>query len=132
MRVGIAVFAVVVSLTGPLITFHSLHSVAWTCTELSLLVLALTCLGLTCLTDPGFIEKGVARDPLIDKLHELELQQLEQAVTITIKVQHEGVQYKRVLNGGWTRIEPGGCFLQHPALHTLLVLLLADGTLLPR
>ena len=103
---GIAIFAVVLSLTGPLIVFHCLP-LGWSLTELCVLLIALVCLGLTCLTDPGFIDKSPTRDPLIDKLQELERMKLEHATTITIKVVHDGVEYKRILNGGWTRMEPG-------------------------
>jgi hypothetical protein len=96
-----------VSLTGPLITFHGLPHI-WAFAEILFLILALICLGLTCLTDPGFIERSSARDPLLDKLYELERAQTEHAVALTIKVRHEGVEYKRLLlNGAWQRVEPG-------------------------
>lgn len=106
MPAGIAIFAVVLSLSGPLITFHCLPLV-WAVSELCALVTALMFLGLTCLTDPGFIEQSPTRDPLILQLQELERKKLEHATTITIKVVHEGIEYKRILNGGWTRLEPG-------------------------
>jgi hypothetical protein len=106
VHAGIAIFAAALSLTGPLITFHGLPRI-WALAELVLLVLALMFLALTCMTDPGFLQQNACRDPLLDVLRELERKQMEQTVSITTKVQHRGVEYKRLLNGAWQRIVPG-------------------------